>query len=730
MVPLQAGGSRLWRAAGRFRRWSLGGALCISLFLGAVLGQASLATAQQAGPSADPGFFPATGYRISSPAILDYFQHRGGVRTFGYPVSNEFPLLGQRAQLFQRAMLQVGADGSVTPADILSSDFLPITHIDGLSLPPADPDIQASAPTPDQDDYATQALAFVNLYVPDTWNGLPVNFQQTFLNTVTCADAFGTDDCDSSQLPGFDLQMWGLPSSLPTSDPLNSDFVYQRFQRGIMHYSVTTGLTQGLLLGDWLKRIMIGVDLSPDINPEVRQSRFFAQYAPSQPLALDRPDALPNTSLAQAFSNDTLMAAGQPLAQAQPTLPTNVAQTATSVALTATAVSATQSAFSGQQAQLTSTAAALTATATAATAVANTSPTGTPNVSTSTIPVVNVGCLGDEQMWFVPRKPNVGTHVQISVTSQRHHDVRVMVLAGPLDSGPVTERVGPLGFVWTWTVVPTVEDFYQWTFYADGLRPCITSGFNATAPLGATLTPTETPIPTNTPGTITATPTGTPVPIPSINTASNTGTCGSVITITGSNFGTPPSSFGTSVQLLGGPQGSGTPLLLSLIGGSTTQLTATLPSSGLVAGGGFKLVVVNSGGASNTVDFTVTACGASTSDTLTPTPAPSSTPTPTPVPAPQISSVTSPAGCSSAITIGGSNFGSPPSSVGTVAQLLGGPSGANTPKILSAIGPGSNTQLLVVLPSSGVPTGAYSVVVTSNGGASNLLPLTVNPGCA
>src|SRR5215471_4132638 len=289
MVPLQAGGSRLWRAAAHFRRWSLSLGLCVSLLLGAVLGQSSLATAQQATPPSDPGFFPATGYRISSPEILDYFQHRGGVRTLGYPVSSEFPLLGQRVQLFQRAMLRMGADGTVTPADILSADTLPITHIDGLSLPAADPELLASAPTPDSPDYPTQALAFINLYVPDDWNGQAINFQQTFLNTVTCADASGGDDCDASQLPGFDLQVWGLPTSLPTTDAVNSDFVYQRFQRGIMHYSRTTGVTQGLLLGDWLKRIMIGVDLSPDINPEVRRSRFFAQYAPSRPLSLDRP---------------------------------------------------------------------------------------------------------------------------------------------------------------------------------------------------------------------------------------------------------------------------------------------------------------------------------------------------------------------------------------------------------------------------------------------------------
>src|SRR5436190_18816109 len=114
MVPLQAGGSRLWRAAQRIRNWSLTGALGVSLVLGGVLGQSSLATAQQTSPAqADPAFFPATGYRIGSPAVLDYFQHRGGVRTFGYPVSNEFPLLGKHVQIFQRQLMEINADGSV-----------------------------------------------------------------------------------------------------------------------------------------------------------------------------------------------------------------------------------------------------------------------------------------------------------------------------------------------------------------------------------------------------------------------------------------------------------------------------------------------------------------------------------------------------------------------------------------------------------------------------------------
>ena len=185
MVPLQAGGSRLWRAVRRLREWSFSAALVVSLICGGLLGQSSLATAQPATPVNDPAFFSATGYRIGSPAMLDYFQHRGGVRTFGYPVSSEFPLKGRRVQIFQRQMLEIRPDGSVGPVNILDPGVMPITHIDGLSLPTPDPDLLGAAPTPASPDYATQALSFISVYVPDQWNGLPVNFQSTFLNTVS-----------------------------------------------------------------------------------------------------------------------------------------------------------------------------------------------------------------------------------------------------------------------------------------------------------------------------------------------------------------------------------------------------------------------------------------------------------------------------------------------------------------------------------------------------------------
>lgn len=618
MRPLRAGGSRLWRTVHRIGNWSAIVAVLTSIVVGSVMTGSSLVTAQglgqaqplgqggQGGQSLgqDPGFFPATGYRIAAQPMLAYFQRFGGVRTFGFPVSNDFPLLGHRVQIFQRQVIEQREDGTVVPVTFLDQSTLPITRFDGLSLPAEDFDLRAAAPQVGSPDYLEQSLGFVSFVVPDEWNGLPVNFQTTFLETVKCADAFGDQPCDPSQLAAMALELWGLPTSQPTVDPLNSEFVYQRFERGIMHFSRSTGLTQGLLVGDWFKRVLIGMNLAPDLGPEVIDSHFYSQFAPSRPLGLARPNDLPDTSLAQAFRADSLTVAGQPMPN--PTLPPGVAETATAQAATATAQTATQIAGQATQNALTATALAIPFTPT---------PTVVSSAAVSDIPVTSEGCLGDEQLWFIPRRPNIGTHVEIAVTSRRHHDVRYIRLVGPLDAGAPTERLGPLGFVWTWTVVPAVEAFHQWTFYADGLRPCITSGFNAFAPLGATPTPTETPVPTETPGTLTATPTNTPVPVPVISSpTSAAGSCNSRINLSGRNFGPTPnnSPIGTNAQLIGGGPTAPTPLQLNIIGGSDTFMTVQIPPSNqlpgpLAAGGGYSLIVVNNGGVSNEIPFTVTA---------------------------------------------------------------------------------------------------------------------------
>src|SRR5262245_4306247 len=67
------------------------------------------ATAQPA----DPRFFSQTGYRIDNEAFWNFFQGRGGIDTFGYPVSRQFKLVGFQVQIFQRLVMQLQPDGSV-----------------------------------------------------------------------------------------------------------------------------------------------------------------------------------------------------------------------------------------------------------------------------------------------------------------------------------------------------------------------------------------------------------------------------------------------------------------------------------------------------------------------------------------------------------------------------------------------------------------------------------------
>jgi len=106
---------------------------------------------------------------------------------------------------------------------------------------------------------------------------------------------------NASLLAGFDLEIWGVPTSRPAYDPHNKKFVYQRFQRGILHYDSTTGVTQGILLADYFKDVITGEHLPADLASQVQTSPFFAQYNPLKKGWVDRPSDLPNTDLTRAF---------------------------------------------------------------------------------------------------------------------------------------------------------------------------------------------------------------------------------------------------------------------------------------------------------------------------------------------------------------------------------------------------------------------------------------------
>jgi hypothetical protein len=99
---------------------------------------------------------------------------------------------------------------------------------DGLTVPPQDPALVFVAPTPDQPNYSARLEAFLEATVPDTWNGRPVAFLSTLNDT------------------GVDAL--GLPTSQPAADPNNPQFVYQRFQNGVLFYNAAEGTTSVLPL--------------------------------------------------------------------------------------------------------------------------------------------------------------------------------------------------------------------------------------------------------------------------------------------------------------------------------------------------------------------------------------------------------------------------------------------------------------------------------------------------
>jgi hypothetical protein len=225
-----------------------------------------LVTTGTAMAQGDPRAFPNTGYAITDDAIWSFFTQYGGTTTFGEPISRELLLMGTPVQLFQNAALQVQSDGSVQPMQLTDPDLLPYTSLAGLTVPAANPATAFVAPTLDQTNYTTRLQVFVQAVVPEP-------FQSTY------AASGGT-------------VVWGLPTSAPTPDPHNPNFIYQRFQNGILFYDASAGMTQALPLGQYLKDILTGQNLPADLASEAAGS------------ALARTSQLTQTDLTNAFVPD------------------------------------------------------------------------------------------------------------------------------------------------------------------------------------------------------------------------------------------------------------------------------------------------------------------------------------------------------------------------------------------------------------------------------------------
>ena len=186
---------------------------------------AAVRTAGEEAPqvaAASARFFPQTGFAVRDDAFWDYFQHRGGVRTFGYPVSRQLRarrLRGTGLPTSRAAEAVRRPRGQLNLAD---PGLLPYSSFNYAQLPAVDPALTATAPAPGSPGYAAAVLAWVEAHAPESFAGLPVRFYSTFLESVGREEALPAGG-DDNLLAGFALEIWGLPTSAPAFDPNNHE---------------------------------------------------------------------------------------------------------------------------------------------------------------------------------------------------------------------------------------------------------------------------------------------------------------------------------------------------------------------------------------------------------------------------------------------------------------------------------------------------------------------------
>ena len=147
--------------------------------------------------------------------------------------SRTFGFLGCRVQVFQHQVAQVCADGQPRLLNLLDPDLFPYTRLNGSTFPAPDPALKNATPAVGTPAYGPAMLQFVREHAPDTFEKQPTRFGSTFFGLVT-PEMAGTQDAGLLGL--LNLEVWGAPISRPQRDPTNANFVYQRFQRGILHY--------------------------------------------------------------------------------------------------------------------------------------------------------------------------------------------------------------------------------------------------------------------------------------------------------------------------------------------------------------------------------------------------------------------------------------------------------------------------------------------------------------
>jgi hypothetical protein len=241
---------------------------------------------------------------MTNQAFAEYFRLRGGTRILGFPISRSFTLEGFEVQFFQRVVLQLQG-GQVQRMNILDPGVMPMTRANQSQFPGPDESIAARAPQVGASDYAQQVVNFVKQVSPDTFNGQQVGFFNLFNTTVPVDIAFAGQTPNPDLVTLLNLEIWGLPTSNPAPDPGNGGFIYQRYQRGIMHYDASCGCTQGILVGEYLKAVITGKNLPTDLGQDMQGSKYLNQYSPGSPGWVARPAELPNTDMNGAFEQGT-----------------------------------------------------------------------------------------------------------------------------------------------------------------------------------------------------------------------------------------------------------------------------------------------------------------------------------------------------------------------------------------------------------------------------------------
>lgn len=279
--------------------------------------------------SAQSHCFPETGYCIGNTAFAEYFDRRGGVQSFGYPTSRVFKLHGFPVQMFQGHVMQLQPDGRVGTLNLLQAGLMPVTRINGSAFPAEDPVLVGATPKVGSPDYAGQMVAFTQQNVPNEFEGKPVGFGSAFDATIDLATAFPNGGGNAALKPLLALEIWGAPTSRPMRDPTNPTFVYQRFQRSIMHYREACACTERILLADWFKNVITGQDVPFDLMQQMYDSPFRNQWAPGSPYGLARPGALPESDFTNAFVPEL---PGHAMTPAAPQISAGVSGTSTGTA--------------------------------------------------------------------------------------------------------------------------------------------------------------------------------------------------------------------------------------------------------------------------------------------------------------------------------------------------------------------------------------------------------------